>query len=138
MADKIREIQSRFSGNFQGNDTLAAVVAYVPLFGWIYPLLFRKENAFCQFHGKQAMFLNAGVLVVYFAVWILENFPVTSWLFAPNAWFNFLTVGVWRLCMLGYFGVCIMGAYKAFSEEKWEIPFLSEFLERIEKQIKDR
>ena len=136
MADKIREIQSRFSRNMQNNDSVAAVIGYIPLFGWIYPLFFRKENDFCQFDGKQAMHLNAGMLVVYFAVWILENFPITSWLFGADSWFHPITQAAWRITMLGYFGLCAFGAYKAFIEERWEIPFLSDFVDRIQNQIK--
>lgn len=138
MSDKIREIQSRFGKNVQGNDSLGAVLAYVPLFGWIYPLLFKKDNEFCQFHGKQAMHLNAGMVAVYFVIWIIENFPITAWLFGADAWFHPITQALWRLTALVYFGLCGIGAYKAFSEEKWEIPYLSEIVEKIQKQIKDR
>ncbi|MBL8020037.1 MAG: DUF4870 domain-containing protein [Leptospirales bacterium] len=141
MADKIREIQSRFTKNLKdpgGSDSLPAVIGYVPLFGWIYPTFFKKDNDFCQFHGKQAMQLNGLMVAVYFIVWILEHFPITSWLFGPDAFLNPITQATWRLTMLGYFALSVVGAYKAFTEEKWEIPFLSDFAQKIEKQMKDK
>jgi uncharacterized membrane protein len=142
MADKIRDIQSRLVSNLGGRDQLSAAIAYIPLFGWVFPYVFKKEDDLCQFHGLQAMKLNAALVGVYFVVWVIENFPLTGFLFGKGAVFNPLTESVWLVAMIAYCVVSGIAAFKAFSEEKWEIPYfieyLDEFIDQIKKEKKSR
>ena len=137
MEDKIREIQDRLKGLGEGNRPFA-VLAYVPLFGWIYPFYFRTQDALCQFHGRQAMRLNLVVLAVYFLVWILENFPIISWLFGPGQLLHHLSRAVWILAAGAYLAISAYAAYKALHDESWSIPYLDEYLEKALEQIKGK
>ncbi len=135
MSDKIREIQGRFK-NIHGSDQLIAALSYVPLFGWIFPYYGKKDDELCQFHGKQAMQLNVVMLTVYFSVWILENFPIVSWFFGQDKILHPISQSAWLITAMAFIGLSIYGAFKAFSEEKWEIPGLSELVDKTLEQIK--
>ena len=120
----------------QGGDQMIAAAAYLPLFGWIYPLNFRKEDDLCQFHGRQGMLLNLAMVAVYFVIWVLENFPLSAWAFGPTHFLNPISQSVWIISAIAYFGVSIFGALKALAEEKWAIPRLEETMDRILSQVR--
>ena len=136
MSDKIREIQSRFR-NIHGSDQIAAAAAYIPLFGWIFAYYVKKEIELCRFHGRQAMQLNGVMLVVYFAVWVLEHFPIVSFFFGPGQWFHAITRAVWLVTALAFAGLSAYAAFKAFSEEKWAIPQLDENIQKAIDHVKN-
>lgn len=135
MADRIREIQDRFK-NVRGGGGAAAAIAYAPLFGWIYPFYLKKEDELCRFHGRQGMQLNLVMLVVYFAIWVLEHFPIVSFLFGDGRFLHPLTQSVWLLTAAAYIGISVFAALKAFEDEKWEIPHLNEFVTKAVDHVK--
>lgn len=137
MADKIRDIQSRLLKNIHGGDQVAAAIAYVPLAGWIFPYLFRKEDELCQFHGKQGLKLNIVIVAIYFVIWVIENFPLTAWLFGLDEPLHPLTRTVWLVALVAYLGASAMAAAKALTEEKWSVPYLDEVLDRIMDRIRE-
>lgn len=139
MADKIRDIHSKFMKNLEGGGggELAAVIAYVPLVGWIYPYRMKKDDEFCQFHGRQGMRLNALAFGLYFVIWLLENFPLTAWLFGKGAMFHGISSGIWAIAASAYLIASLAAAFKAFSNEKWEIPLLEDVIQRLEDLVKD-
>ncbi len=129
MADTIRDIQAKLKNNSSDGDQISAAVAYVPLFGWILPYLFKKDDPLCRFHGEQAMKLNGAIVAFYFAIWVLEHFPLTAILFGYDAVFHPLTRSLWLVGALGYMAISAVGAFKALSDEKWEIPYLMKYLD---------
>ncbi len=135
MSDRIREIQNRMK-NIRGGGGAAAAIAYIPLFGWIYPFYAKKDDELCRFHGKQGMQLNAVMLAVYFAVWVLEHFPIVSFLFGPGQFFHAITQALWKLTALLYLGLSIYSGLKAFEEEKWAIPHLDETITKALDHVK--
>lgn len=135
MADKIREIQERFKGNYQDGDQLSAAIAYVPLIGWILPYRLKQEDALCQYHGRQGMRLNILMLCIYFTIWILENFPLTSWLFGQGEPLNALTSSFWIITLILYVIASGMAAYRAFMDEEWEVPYLEDIIDMLEKSL---
>jgi len=137
MSDRIRDIQSRLMKNLQGGDQLAAAVAYVPLVGWIYPYFFKREDELCQFHGRQALKLNGALVAIYIAVWFLENFPLSAWLFGTGEPLNALSRTVWLVTLLGFLAVSVVAALKAFAEELWEIPYLDDAVDLVREQIQN-
>ncbi|MCB1326402.1 MAG: DUF4870 domain-containing protein [Spirochaetales bacterium] len=136
MSDKVRDIQSKIMKNLHGGDQIAAAVAYVPLFGWVFALVLKKDDDFCQFHGRQAMKLNLVLVVLFFAIWVLENFPLFSWAFGEAAFLHPISRSVWLISVFAFLALSAVGAYKAFSEERWEIPYLNELVDTALDQIK--
>ena len=122
--------------NIHGGDQILAAAAYIPLVGWIYPYTSRKDDELCQFHGRQAMILNIMMVALYFAIWLLENFPVTALLFGQGAWFAPITGAISLIATLVYIGLSLTGAFKAISEEKWPVPYLEDLVERFEDQVR--
>ena len=53
---------------------ISAVVAYIPVIGWLYGLLLARSNAFVHFHAKQSLGLFL-FLIIIFAGW-----AVVAWL----------------------------------------------------------
>jgi len=136
MSDKIREIQDKMR-NIHGSDDYIAAVAYIPLFGWIFPYFAKKDDPLCQFHGKQAMQLNLVILIVYFFVWLLEHFPILSWLFAEGQLLHPVTRSMWLISAAIYVGLSIFCAFKALSDEQWEIPKLNEYVNKVLDNIRN-
>ena len=122
--------------NIHGGDQILAASAYIPLVGWIYPYTSRKDDELCQFHGRQSMILNLVMVTLYFAVWLLENFPVTAWLFGSGMVFSPITGALSLIATLVYIGLSLTGAFKAISEEKWEVPYLEELVDQFQKQVR--
>lgn len=137
MADRVRDIQSRLKGNLQGSDQLLAASAYIPVFGWIYPYIFKKDDELCQFHGLQSLKLNGVILFIYFAVWIAEHFPILSWFFADGRIFHPLSQALWVISLSVFLIVSLVAAYRAFSEEAWEIPYLADGIRDVFEKIRD-
>lgn len=131
MSDKIRDIHSRLMNNLHGGDQISAAIGYVPLFGWILPYLFKKDDEFCRFHGEQAMKLNVTIVVFYFAIWVIENFPLTAIIFGLDAVFHPITRSLWLVGAIGYLAISGIAAFKALSEEKWEIPYLMKYVDEV-------
>ena len=55
---------------------ISAVIAYVPVIGWLYGLLLMRRNAFVHFHAKQSLGLFL-FLALIFTAWL-----VVGWLLA--------------------------------------------------------
>lgn len=135
MSDRIREIQNRMK-NLQGSDEATAALAYIPLCGWIVAYV-KKECELCLFHGRQALQLNIVLLVVYFIVWILENFPFVAWIFGEGKLLHPISRSLWLLTAIGFLGLSVFGGYKAFSGERWEVPYLKDYLKKIQEMIRN-
>lgn len=129
MADKVREIQDRLLKNIQDGDQLSAAIAYFPLVGWVYPLYFKKEDALCQYHGKQGQRLNGVLIGLYLTLWFLENFWLTAWLFGEGSFLNPISSSIKIIAVIAYLGVSLIAAYRAFMDEEWEIPFLRDVVD---------
>ncbi len=131
MSDRIREIQNRLMNNLGDGEggEVAAAIAYIPLVGWIYPYFFKKDDDFCRFHASQALKLNLAIVALYFGIWILENFPLTGWLFGLDAVFHPLTRSIWLIAAALFLGLSGVGAFKAISDERWEVPYIMTYID---------
>lgn len=57
---------------------ISAVIAYIPVIGWLYGLLIARGNPFVHFHAKQSLGLSL-FLVVVFVAWVVVIW-IISWL----------------------------------------------------------
>jgi len=79
------------------------------------PLLTRRNDQFCQFHGKQGLVLFIGS----FGVMILGMIPVLGWLII-------LPLGCIVIVILS-----ILGIINALQGKKWKMPFIGQYAEKI-------
>lgn len=131
LAEKKKDIHSNLSKNLHGWDQISAAIAYVPLVGWIYTYLGRKDDELCQYHGKQALQLNALYSGVYLLIWFLENFPLTKWIFGNRAFLHPISETVSLVSTVIFLAISAFCAFKAFGEEQWEIPYLNDVIDFI-------
>ena len=136
MSDKIKEIQAKFMGSFKGSGQALAAYSYIPLAGWIYPYFFRKEDELSKFHSEQAMRLNVVTVAAYFAIWILEYFPITAIFFGPGSILHPISRTFWLIVVFAYIGFSTMGAYQAYLGKTWEVPYLKASVEKTTAYIK--
>jgi uncharacterized membrane protein len=98
----------------KGDPKILAAIGYLWIL-FLVPLLFKKDDPFCQHHGKQGLVLFIFSLIVS----LLGGLPVIGWLLiAPLGWI--ITVAL-----------MILGILKALQGELWEMPYLGKFAKKI-------
>lgn len=122
-------------------DRLWAAISYFPLLGWVYPYYFRKKaSEHCRFHADQALYLNLLFLLLYFAIWLLENFPLTGIIFGSASLLSPILQTAWLLSQILYLALSGFSAYRAYRGETWKIPYLAFAMEKfiaLVKKLKD-
>jgi uncharacterized membrane protein len=86
----------------------ASVVAYIPVIGWLYVLLFQPRNVFAVFHLRQAIGLVLFLIVVILAYlafswvisWIPYGFLIANALFALIMATSFFVIIMWIIGMI--------------------------------------
>jgi uncharacterized membrane protein len=103
-----------------------AAMGYVgPLF--LVPLLAKKENAFCEHHGKQGAVLFGLEVIVGIALFIL-SFIITFLLSGVG---GILTVILWFIFLVCVVGLSVRGFVTALRGEYREVPFLGRLAEKM-------
>jgi uncharacterized membrane protein len=65
--------------NSDSTPRISAFVAYLlPIFGWLYVILFQRKSAYAVFHTRQAIGLFIFLLIV-FGAWIVVGY-VLAWI----------------------------------------------------------
>lgn len=100
------------------NERVIAAVAYVP-FLVIWAFSVRGNNAFLTFHTKQ------GILITILCVVLAIISPIIS-LAIP-----LIGALISLVLNLGYLYLIIMGAWKAYQGEQWELPIIGKFASQI-------
>lgn len=137
MADRIRNLQNKFKSKIENGDELSAILAYIPLIGWIIANITNKnKDKLVKFHIEQAKEINIGILVIYIFVWFIENFPLTKWLFGKNKLFYPILETFWLLSFLAYIGFSLYAIYKALNDEIWSYPYRDIIKEKIKLLLK--
>jgi len=99
-------------GNFEENKIFAAL-GYLGILCLI-PLLAKREDAFCQFHGKQGLVL----LVTWMILWVGNIVPVLGQL-------------VFFFGSIGLLVLVILGMVHALNGEEWDLPVLGKYAKQI-------
>ncbi|MFH1253686.1 MAG: DUF4870 domain-containing protein [Candidatus Uhrbacteria bacterium] len=99
-------------GNFEENKIFAAL-GYLGILCLI-PLLAKREDAFCQFHGKQGLVL----LITWMILWVGNIIPILGQLV--------FVVGSAVLLFL-----VVVGIIRALNGEEWELPVLGKYAKQI-------
>ncbi|UCE26446.1 MAG: DUF4870 domain-containing protein [Candidatus Coatesbacteria bacterium] len=105
-----------------------AAIGYISIL-FLIPLLAARDNAFAQFHAKQAMVLTTGTIVAFVVLWIMwfmfAFIPVVGWVMCL-----IIYLVVMALC-IGWLILAVMGFVKALQGEYWEMPLFADLAERI-------
>lgn len=95
------------------DDKVIAAIGYLGILCLI-PLLAKKDSAFAVHHGKNGLVL----LIVWLILWVGNIIP-------------FLGQIIWLLGSLLLLVMVIIGISKALSGEKWDMPVLGAYTEKI-------
>lgn len=95
---------------------VAAALSY--LFGFITGIIFliTSKDAFVRFHAWQSIVTSIAVMLVG---WVLDS---------VLGWYWWRVNGIWNLAVLALFLFLI---YKAYSKEKYKIPFFGDLAEKM-------
>lgn len=104
--------------------TLAAVGYLGILF--LVPLLAKKENKFCQFHGKQGAVLFGlevvAFVVILILVLILNIIPCAGAVIGTILWLAYVVCAV---------GLSVWGLVMAMKGEYWRMPVIAPLTEKL-------
>jgi len=98
------------------NKTIAAI-AYISVLCFV-PLLTKKNSPFAQFHAKQGL-----VLFISEIVWWVLSFGL--------AFIPILGLMLIWLVNLGFIVLSLIGIIRALNGEKWKMPVLGNWAEKI-------
>jgi uncharacterized membrane protein len=102
-----------------------AAIGYLGIL-FLIPLLAKKENNFCQFHGKQGAVLFGmeviGAIVLIILSVVLGFVPCAGWAVSLVLWLAF-----W-VCALG---LSIWGLVMALKGEYWKMPVIAPLAEKL-------
>jgi uncharacterized membrane protein len=137
MTDRIKNIQTKIKTKIQNGDEFLALVTYLPLIGWIIPLIKgEKKDKLVKFHQEQSREINIAIVLLYLVVWFIENFPLTSWLFGKNKIFYPIIESIWLIGLILYLLITFIGIYKALNDEIWSFPFRKEVKDKLKEIFK--
>lgn len=96
------------------NNKVLAAVGYFGILCFL-PLLLAKDSAYAKHHGKQGLVLFIAEAIVFF----VNIIPILGQI-------------IFTLAMIFFFIMSIMGLLKALNGEKWEVPILGKYANKIE------
>lgn len=105
------------------NEKTKGVIAY--LFGWIGGLIvllgFKDSSKETKTHAAQAIVLSIAYIVISFAISFVPYLNKLSWILSP-----------------AYFVLAIIGCVKAYKEQEYNIPVISDLAKKwFDKQINE-
>jgi len=101
---------------------VGGLLTYIPFVGWIIAIVFLviepyRNDRFIRFHAFQSIFLAVFSFVLY---WVLNVFVLSS-IFGGG--FGLLWP-LWWLVRLAIFLCWLFMMYKAYNNERYELPFI--------------
>lgn len=101
-------------------DIVMCVLSYLGIFALI-PYLVKKEDPFLQFHSKQGLVLTAVAIFFMVISGLLSIIPFVVCLMMPLSF----------VVSIGFLVLAIVGIIKACSGERWVMPVLGQFTDKI-------
>lgn len=101
---------------------VAAALACIPLIGGIIFYILEKQNSFVRFYAMQS--------IIFGGVWILFNVvsSMIHLIFSPIPGLGPIFIIIWSLVSalvhLAFLIIFIIAVVKAFTGERWEIPYI--------------
>ncbi|MGA7616561.1 MAG: DUF4870 domain-containing protein [Thermoanaerobaculia bacterium] len=104
--------------------TLMLVLSYLGILALI-PLLVRKDDREVQWHAKNGLAMFIAYFVVMIVLWILE------WVFRSGCVIGAALGFINCIVGIGYLVVIIMGIVKATKGERFRLPVVSDFADKM-------
>ena len=101
-------------------DILMCVISYLGLFALI-PYFVKRNDSFIAWHAKQGLLITATALAVYFILFAISMVPGIG----------FIAMLLNFLFALSVFGLSIYCIIQACSGNRWPVPVLSAFVEKV-------
>jgi hypothetical protein len=123
MVDTFKVKIKRYKIDF---DVPFAWFTYFPFLGWLYPFIFKKNDAFAMHHGKQAFIMA----VIFSAIPIVLTF---STVFIPISYrvVKLVFVVLVYLSHLAYFGLCAWGFLKVKEKSRYDFPIITPYAKKL-------
>lgn len=113
-----------------------SALGYIPVLGWIIPLLLRKRSNLCKFHSRQAGILFVFFIVITGILYLFYNLPVLNDFLDMTGFNTYVTPALLYIAIIGYLFLCVTGAVRAYRGIQWYIPFIRKFIEYITEPVK--
>lgn len=105
------------------SDTLVfAALSYLSIL-FVIPWVTKKDNAYVMFHVKQGITLFLAEVVVWFVLWLIENFLTTIFSFGALTLISIL----YKLAWIFFAIVSLAGVYFALKGNEKKLPGLYHF-----------
>ncbi|MBX3084403.1 MAG: hypothetical protein KF716_22390 [Anaerolineae bacterium] len=108
--------------------SVPAVIAYLPILGWLYVYLFQRKNSLALFHLRQSIGLFLFLLGV-FVGWV-----VLAYVLALVPYMAVISVSLFAIVIAAYiFGVVawVMGILNALKQTSTPLPFFGRWATRL-------
>lgn len=105
-----------------------ALIAYIPIIGWLYVYLLQRKNSLAVFHLRQSVGLFL-FLVATFIIW-----AVVAYVLAIIPYMAVFSVALFNIVIAFYlFGVVawIMGILNALKNKSAPLPFFGQWANRL-------
>ncbi|MBN2403404.1 MAG: hypothetical protein JXN64_13555 [Spirochaetes bacterium] len=113
--------------DFKGLSNLRfASFSYIPLFGWIFPLIMRKDNSYCTLHARQGFILSAMFIFIAMALNLIN-------IFTPGEWREFrlgLVIFIYVFYFV-YLIFCFIAASMVLKGKAFNIGFMKKIVDLI-------
>ena len=107
---------------------LPAVLAYIPIIGWLYVFVFQRKNMLAVYHLRQAIGLVL-FLLMSFVGWV-----VVAWLLAWIPYMDLISITLFTLVMAAYgFGLIawILGLINVLRNRSTPLPLFGQWANRL-------
>src|SRR5690349_5064377 len=107
---------------------VSAVLAYIPIIGWIYVLTTQRKNGFAMFHLRQSIGL------VLFLIGVFVGWAIVFWLLSWIPIGDIVGIVLFTLVISAYlYGVLalVLGLINAASNKVAPLPFFGQWANRL-------
>jgi uncharacterized membrane protein len=105
-----------------------ALLAYIPVIGWLYVFLFQRGNANAMFHLRQ------GIGLVLFLISALLVWAILAWIIAWIPYMAVIAAALFTIVIVAYlfgFIAWIMGMANALRHKQVTLPFFGKWANRL-------
>jgi len=112
----------------RNNSPFPALIAYIPIIGWLYVYLLQRKNPFALFHLRQSVGLFL-FLVATFLIW-----AVVAYLLALIPYMAVFSVALFTVVMVFYifgFVIWVRGILNALNSKSTPLPLFGQWASRL-------